>query len=117
MYRTAIEELRKWKSSEYHKLLIVNGVRQVGKTWLLKEFGRQNYQNTVYVNFEENPEYTSFFDTTKDIERILPKLAVAKKQTIQPGNTLIIFDEIQECPDALNSLKYFYENGTKYHIF
>jgi uncharacterized protein len=116
MYRTAIDELRKWKSSEYRKPLIVNGVRQVGKTWLLKEFGRQNYQNTVYVNFEENPEYKSFFDTTKDIERILPNLAVAKKQTIRPGDTLLIFDEIQECPDALNSLKYFYENGPEYHI-
>ena len=105
-----------WKESPYRKPLILKGVRQVGKTWILKEFGRRYYENTAYFNLDENEEYRQFFETTKDVERILQNLMLASGQRIQPENTLIIFDEVQECPKALNALKYFCENAPQYHI-
>ena len=92
------------------------GVRQVGKTWLLKEFGRMHYENTAYFNFDENPEYRDFFRTTKDVQRILPNLAMASGQDIQKGKTLLIFDEVQDSPEVLNALKYFAENAPEYHV-
>ncbi|MDE2518006.1 MAG: ATP-binding protein [Methanocorpusculum sp.] len=116
MERTAIHELEKWRASRYRKPLIVNGIRQVGKTWLLKEFGRRHYTNTAYFNFEEQPEFREFFATTKDPSRILQNLMMASGQTITPETTLIIFDEIQEAPDALTALKYFAEHAPEYHI-
>ncbi len=116
MERLIINKLRMWKESPYRKPLILKGVRQVGKTWILKEFGRQYYENTAYFNFDENEEYRQFFETTKDVERILQNLMLASGQRIQPENTLIIFDEVQECPKALNALKYFCENAPQYHI-
>ncbi|NLZ72643.1 MAG: ATP-binding protein [Bacteroidales bacterium] len=116
MKRFAMDKLIKWKESKYRKPLILKGVRQVGKTWLLKEFGKLYYENIAYFNFDENEEYRQFFETTKDINRILQNLTLASGQKITPHNTLIIFDEIQDCPKVINSLKYFCENGSEYHI-
>jgi len=88
----------------------------VGKTWLLKEFGKRYYENVAYFNFDENEEYRQFFETTKDVERILQNLTLASGQNILPEKTLIIFDEVQDCPKVINSLKYFCENAPEYHI-
>lgn len=116
MKRLLIDELVNWKNSKYRKPLILKGVRQVGKTWLLKEFGRMYYENTAYFNLDEHPEYQQFFETTRDVERILQNLMMASGQTVRPETTLIIFDEIQECPDALTAMKYFCENAPQYHV-
>lgn len=116
MERLIMSKLIDWKLSPYRKPLILKGVRQVGKTWLLKEFGRQYYENTAYFNFDENEEYKQFFETTKDIERILQNLMMASGQKILPQKTLIIFDEIQDCPKVINTLKYFCENAPQYHV-
>ncbi|MDB7985260.1 ATP-binding protein [Faecalicoccus pleomorphus] len=105
-----------WKTSPYRKPLIVKGVRQVGKTWILKEFGRLYYDNVAYFNFDENEEYKQFFDTTKNVNRILQNLSMASSQTISSEKTLIIFDEVQDCPNVINSMKYFCENAPEYHI-
>ena len=116
MERTAMQQLIDWKESPYRKPLIVKGVRQVGKTWLLKDFGRRYYEHVAYFNFDENPEYRDFFATTKDVRRIIPNLAMAGGQEITAGKTLVVFDEIQDCPEVLNSLKYFCENAPEYHV-
>lgn len=116
MERLIMRRLLDWKNSPYRKPLILKGVRQVGKTWLLKELGRQYYENTAYFNFDENEEYKQFFETTKDTERILQNLMMASGQKIQPEKTLIIFDEIQDAPKVINSLKYFCENAPQYHV-
>ncbi|MEG1268019.1 MAG: ATP-binding protein [Oscillospiraceae bacterium] len=116
MQRFAMDKLLKWKESKYRKPLILKGVRQVGKTWLLKEFGKLYYDNIAYFNFDENIEYRQFFETTKDISRILQNLTLASGQKITPQKTLIIFDEVQDCPNVINCLKYFCENGSEYHI-
>ena len=116
MERFILKELLNWKNSLYRKPLILKGVRQVGKTWLLKEFGRRYYENTAYFNFDENEEYRQFFETTKDVSRILQNLMMASSQKILPEKTLLIFDEIQDCPQVINSLKYFCENAPEYHI-
>ena len=105
-----------WKESPYRKPLILKGVRQVGKTWILKEFGRRYYENTAYFNFDENEEYKQFFETTKDVERILQNLVMASGQQIVPEKTLIIFDEVQDCPKVINAMKYFCENAPQYHV-
>jgi len=117
MRRSAIQKLILWKDSKQRKPLILKGVRQVGKTWLLKEFGRQHYENIAYFNFDEQGELKQYFETTKDVKRILEDLALIHGAPILPrGKTLIIFDEIQECNAALNALKYFYENAPEYHV-
>ena len=116
MDRFILNDLLKWKNSKYRKPLILKGIRQVGKTWILKEFGNKYYKNTAYFNFDENEEYKQFFETTKDTSRILQNLMMAYGQPIKPEETLIIFDEIQECNKALNTLKYFHENAPEYHI-
>ncbi len=116
MERFALQKLVEWKNSPYRKPLILKGVRQVGKTWILKEFGRRYYENTAYFNFDENEEYRQFFETTKDVERILQNLMLASGQRIVPEKTLIIFDEVQECLKVINSMKYFCENAPQYHI-
>ncbi len=116
MRRFAIDQLVAWKDSPRRKPLILMGVRQVGKTWLLKEFGARFYQNVAYFNFDENPEYRQFFETTKDTRRILQNLSFASSQRIDPQQTLIVFDEIQDCPNVINALKYFHENANEYHI-
>ena len=116
MERFIMKKLCDWKNSSYRKPLILKGVRQVGKTWLLKEFGKRYYENTAYFNFDENEEYKQFFETTKDVDRILQNLMFASGQKINAENTLIIFDEIQDCPKVINSLKYFCENAPQYHV-
>ncbi|MEE3486267.1 MAG: ATP-binding protein [Bacteroidales bacterium] len=116
MYRTAIEKMKKWKDSRFRKPLIIEGARQVGKTWLMKEFGRQFYQQTVYVNFDSNKQMKDLFMSSLDIEKIIMGLEIYSDMSISPENTLIIFDEVQEVPEALKSLKYFYENAPQYHI-
>ena len=116
MERFILKKLLDWKNSPYRKPLILKGVRQVGKTWILKEFGRRYYENTAYFNFDENEEYKQFFETTKDVDRILQNLILASGQKIVPEKTLIIFDEVQDCPKVINSMKYFCENAPQYHI-
>lgn len=116
MERIILHKLVEWKKSPYRKPLILKGVRQVGKTWILKEFGERCYENTAYFNFDENEEYRQFFETTKDVDRILQNLMLASGQKILPEKTLIIFDEVQDCPKVINSMKYFCENAPAYHI-
>lgn len=119
MERLVMQKLIDWKNSKHRKPLILKGVRQVGKTWLLKEFAKSHYKNIAYFNFDEHPEYKQFFESTKDVERILQNLIMASGEVIKrdsPEDTLIVFDEIQECPNALNTLKYFCENTPHYHV-
>ncbi|MCM1038390.1 MAG: ATP-binding protein [Ruminococcus sp.] len=116
MKRLIMDKLVKWKNSPYRKPLILKGVRQVGKTWILKEFGRQYYENTAYFNFDENESYKQFFETTKNTDRILQNLILSSGQKIFPEKTLIIFDEVQDCPQVINAMKYFCENAPEYHI-
>ena len=114
--RLIIEKLTAWKNSKHRKPLILQGVRQVGKTWILKDFGARHYSNIAYFSFDESEEYKQFFETTKDVGRILQNLMMASGQNIKPHETLIVFDEIQECGKALNTLKYFCENAPEYHV-
>ena len=116
MERLLMDKLVQLKNSTYRKPLILKGVRQVGKTWILKEFGKRYYENTAYFNFDENMEYKQFFETTKEIDRILQNLMLASGQKILPEKTLIIFDEVQDCPNVINAMKYFCENTPEYHI-
>ena len=116
MKRLIMKKLQEWKNSPFRKPLILKGVRQVGKTWLLKEFGKQYYDDTAYFNFDENPEYRQFFTTTKDVKRILPNLMMAGGVKIEPEKTLIIFDEVQDSPEVINAMKYFCENAPEYHV-
>ncbi len=116
MERLILKDLIAWRNSPYRKPLILKGVRQVGKTWILKEFGNRCYENTAYFNFDENEEYKQFFETSKDVNRILQNLMFASGQSIKPEKTLIIFDEVQDCPKVINSMKYFCENAPEYHI-
>ena len=116
MKRNAIEDLIKWKSSEERKPMVLTGARQVGKTWLMKEFGKNYYSSYVYFNFDEEDELKSIFEVNKDPYRIIELLSMIAGEKIIPGETLIIFDEVQECPEALNSLKYFKEKANDYHV-
>jgi len=116
MYRIAIEKLLKWKESKRRKPLIIEGARQVGKTWLMKEFGRLYYTDTVYINFDSNSRMAELFASDLDTERLIMGLELYSGQKIDPDHTLLIFDEVQEVPRALSSLKYFYENAPEYHI-
>ncbi len=116
MYRLAIEELYKWKNNTNRKPLIIEGARQVGKTWLMREFGKQAYEKTVYINFDSNSRMAKLFSSDLEISRIIMGLELYTDIKITPEDTLIIFDEIQEVPRALSSLKYFYENAPEYHI-
>ena len=116
MKRNAISELVRWQHSNDRKPLILKGARQVGKTWLMKEFGRNYYDNYVYFNFDEDEELKSVFETNKNPHRIIELLSMICEEKIYPKKTLIIFDEIQECPEALNALKYFKEKANEYHV-
>ena len=116
MYRTAIEKLLKWKQNKHRKPMIIEGARQVGKTWLMKEFGQQAYADTVYINFDSNSRMAELFASDLDTERLIMGLELYAGHKIDPDNTLLIFDEVQEVPRALSSLKYFYENAPQYHI-
>ncbi len=109
--RHLMEKLVSWKNTSHRKPLIINGARQVGKTWLLKEFGAQYFENTAYVNFDNNVAMAALFDEGYDISRLLLGIQAETGERITPGKTLIVFDEIQECPKALTSLKYFCENA------
>jgi predicted AAA+ superfamily ATPase len=116
MKRLALENLKKWKNRFGHKPLIIQGARQVGKTWLMKEFGRSMYKSVAYIWFENNERMAGLFSGDMDTDRLLLGLEVESRQKIIPGETLIIFDEIQSCPNALTSLKYFNENMPQYDI-
>lgn len=116
MYRIAMEALLKWKQSKRRKPLIIEGARQVGKTWLMKEFGRQAYKDTIYINFDSNSRMAELFASDLDVERLIMGLELYAGRKIDPDNALLIFDEVQEVPRALASLKYFYENAPQYHI-
>ena len=116
MYRYAMENLREWKNRKNRKPLIIEGARQVGKTWLMKEFGRQEYTNTVYINFDSNSRMAELFSADLDITRILRGIEIYTGKKINSEDTLIIFDEVQEVPKALSSLKYFYEDAPEYHV-
>ncbi len=116
MYRDAIEKLEKWKNKKNRKPLIVRGARQVGKTWLMREFGRENYEKCAYISMDENERMENVFRDAFDIDRILLALEIEAGFKITPEDTLIIFDEVQEIPRALKALKYFCEQAPQYHI-
>jgi len=116
MKRTIMTELKAWKDSKRRKPLLLQGARQVGKSWTLAEFGRLCYKNTVVVNFDEHPELDSIFAASKDPKRIIEQLVFATGQRIAPEDTLLVFDEIQESPSAIGSLKYFNEQANEYHL-
>ncbi len=116
MYREKIEELKAWKKSPNRKPLIIRGARQVGKTWLMKEFGNKYYEKCAYINFDDNTRMEKLFEGDFDLERILQGLKIESGVNIEPENTLIILDEVQENPKALKALKYFCENAREYHI-
>lgn len=116
MKRFVMDKLVKWKNSNDRKPLILRGARQVGKTYILKEFGETYYDNIAYFNFDHDEGLEALFLNTKDPKRIIEQLSIANGKKISPITTLIIFDEIQECPNALNALKYFCEEAKDYHI-
>ena len=116
MNRTAYNKLIAWKSDPDRKPLILKGARQVGKTWLMEEFGKTQYSSYVYFNFDEEDELKSIFEVNKNPHRIVELLGLLSGQKILPSETLIIFDEVQECSAALNALKYFKEKANEYHI-
>ena len=116
MERDIINSLIYWKNSVNRKPLILQGARQVGKTYILKEFGKKEYKNVVYINFETEPHFTTIFEYINNIGKLIELLEIKSGQKISPQKTLIIFDEIQAYPDALNSLKYFNEGANQYHI-
>lgn len=116
MNRVALKDLYKWKESKNRKPLIIEGARQVGKTWLMKEFGKQAYADAIYINFDSNSQMAKLFADDLNTERLLIGLELYAGRKIDPADTLLIFDEVQEVPKALSSLKYFYENAPEYHI-
>lgn len=116
MYRTAMDHLLKWKANNRRKPLIIRGARQVGKTWLMKEFGVHEYAEVVYINFDNNERMRNLFSGSMEIERLVTGLELYAGHKIDPSNTLLIFDEVQEAPKALSSLKYFNEEAPQYQI-
>lgn len=116
MERFIMQDLIKWKNDKYRKPLILRGTRQVGKTYILKQFGKEYYEDIAYFNFDHDDDLFNLFVNTKDPKRILEQLSFIYGKAIKPEKTLIFFDEIQECPNALNSLKYFNEEANEYHI-
>ncbi len=116
MQRFALDKLKKWKDNKTRKPLIIRGARQVGKTWLMKEFGNSCYENMIYINFDNNQIMAELFSRDLDVPRIIKGLELVYHTKINPDNTLLVFDEVQEVPNALSSLKYFYENAPQYQI-
>jgi len=116
MYRRVFEELTAWKNSSRRKPLVLRGARQVGKTWLMKELAGKAYDDSVYISFDKDADASKIFDETKDPKLIVERLSLIRNKAIEPGRTLIILDEIQECPNALGSLKYFNEEANEYHV-
>ena len=116
MQRYALKHLIDWKNKKNHKPLVIQGARQVGKTWLMQEFGKKYYEQVAYINFDVDLKSREIFDVDYDTERLIMDIGLATKTKINAENTLIIFDEIQECPRALTSLKYFREKAPQYDI-
>ena len=116
MERTAFHALKEWKAQPNRKPLVLKGARQVGKTWLMKTFGQRCYADTAYFNFDEDRALGPLFEANKEPHRIIELLSLIAGRKIVPGETLVVFDEIQEYPDALNALKYFKERANEYHI-
>lgn len=116
MQRYALKHLINWKNKKNHKPLVIQGARQVGKTWLMQEFGKKYYEQVAYINFDVDVKSREIFDVDYDTERLIMDIGLATKTKINAENTLIILDEIQECPRALTSLKYFQENAPQYDI-
>ena len=116
MKRYAIDKLIQWKKNTSRKPLIIQGARQVGKTWLMKEFGRLYYKETIYINFDNNKQLTNVFQENINIPDIITALEIISGKKIAAETSLLIFDEIQEIPNALKALKYFYEEHPEYHI-
>ena len=116
MKRLAFEQLLEWKNKTNRKPLIVQGARQVGKTWLMKEFGRQHYSKVAYISFDANKTANDIFEADYNISNIIQALNILSGVDITPQDTLVIFDEIQESERALNALKFFKENASEYHI-
>ena len=116
MYRKVMEYLKSWKDSKYRKPLILQGARQVGKTYTLLEFGRTCYENVAYFNFETDPKLSITFEDNISPDHLIPVLSHISRQTIIREKTLVIFDEVQLCERALTSLKYFCEEAPDYHI-
>ena len=116
MKRAITEKLIEWKNNPARKPLVIKGVRQCGKTYILKEFGSDCYADLAYFNFEETPVLSDLFEQDYDVKLIIIELGLFRGKTIAPGETLIVFDEIQECSKALTALKYFCENAGEYHI-
>ena len=116
MYRLAIKKLKEWKNKEDRKPMILMGARQVGKTWIMKEFGKNEYAKVAYISFYNNDRMNDVFDMDFDVDRIIMNLNIESGVTITPNDTLIILDEIQNTPKALESLKYFCEDANEYHV-
>ena len=116
MERLLMQELVKWKGKQNRKPLIIKGARQVGKTWLMKEFGKRCFENVVYINFENNRRMKNVFAMDYDVERILSALKIESGKKIEANDTLLIFDEVKEVPGALSALKYFCEEAPQYAI-
>lgn len=116
MYRSAIKKLKEWKNKEDRKPMILMGARQVGKTWIMKEFGKNEYAKVAYISFYNNDRMNTVFDMDFDVDRIIMNLNIESGVTITPNDTLIILDEIQNAPKALESLKYFCEDANEYHV-
>lgn len=116
MYRLAIKKLKEWKNKEDRKPMILMGARQVGKTWIMKEFGKNEYAKIAYISFYNNDRMNTVFDMDFDVDRIIMNLNIESGVTITPNDTLIILDEIQNAPKALESLKYFCEDANEYHV-
>lgn len=116
MERNVLEELKHWKQSEWRKPLVIQGARQVGKTWIMREFGRREYQHTAYLSFVDTPHAASIFEGGYDVEGVLQAISLMTGVPVEPGNTLVVLDEIQECERALNALKFLRENAPQYHI-
>ena len=116
MERNVLDELKRWKQSEWRKPLVIQGARQVGKTWIMREFGRREYQHTAYLSFVDTPHAASIFEGGYDVEGVMQAISLMTGVPVEPGNTLVVLDEIQECERALNALKFLRENAPQYHI-
>lgn len=116
MERNVLDVLKHWKQSEWRKPLVIQGARQVGKTWIMREFGRREYQHTAYLSFVDTPHAASIFEGGYDVEEGMQAISLMTGVPVEPGNTLVVLDEIQECERALNALKFLRENAPQYHI-